>query len=155
MGIISEIALKHMKAMLSQAKINSVENTDEQALEVQSLYTDWESYPDGHKFKKDRDGNGTPDRVNHFGVLYKVIQDHTKQSTYNPKDATSLFTPIKKETETGTIDNPISWVSGMESEKGLYYKENDTIYLCIRSSGTGLYYSPSALIGTYFEVVTE
>lgn len=153
MGFISDGALKFLEAIIKQATINCSTNTDEQALEVQALYQNWKDYPDGYEFKADRDGKGNPDRVNYFGVLYKIIQDHTKQSTYNPKDATSLFTPIKKETETGTIDNPITWVSGMECEEGLYYIENDVIYLCTRSSGIGLYHSPSALIGTYFEVV--
>lgn len=153
MSNISEKALAFLSAIMKQATINCVNNTDEQALEVQALYQNWEDYPDGYEFKKDRDNTGVPDRVNHEDVLYKVIQDHTKQSLYNPKDATSLFTPIKKDAETGTIDNPISWVKGMESEEGLYYKENDITYLCTRSSGTGLYYSPSELIGTYFEVI--
>ena len=153
MGFITDNAIEFLKAILKQATINCAENSDEQALEVQSLYKEWESYPDGYEFKANRDGKSVPDRVNHKDVLYKVIQDHTKQSLYNPKDATSLFTPIKKDTETGTIDNPISWVTGMECEEGLYYIENDVVYLCTRSSGTGLYYSPSALIGTYFEVV--
>lgn len=152
MSNISEEALSYLSAIMKQATINCVNNTDEQALEVQALYQKWEDYPDGYEFKKDRDNTGVPDRVNHEDVLYKVIQDHAKQSTHNPKDATSLFTPIKKNTETGTIDNPISWVSGMECEKGLYYKENSIIYLCTRSSEIGLYYSPSELIGTYFEV---
>lgn len=151
--MLKEKSLIKLKSISKQAKINSVDNTDEQALEVQSLYPDWISFPDGHEFKKDRDGKGTPDRVNYFDVLYKVKQDHAKQSTWNPKDTTSLFTPIKKESETGTIDNPISWVSGMECEEGLYYVENDIIYLCTRSSGIGLYYSPSELVGTYFKLV--
>ncbi len=145
--------LEKLGAILKQAQINCSDNTDEQALAVQSLYPDWDSFPEGYEFKADRDGKGVPDRVNHEDVLYKVIQDHTKQSLYNPKDATSLFTPIKKDTETGTLENPISWVTGMECEEGLYYKENDVIYLCTRSSGQGLYYSPSELVGTYFEVV--
>lgn len=87
MGIISEIALKHMHAMLSQAKFNSVENTDEQALEVQSLYPEWASLTDGTTLK-------AGDRVNYEGLLYNVLQEHQKQATWNPVDAPSLFAQV-------------------------------------------------------------
>jgi len=87
MGIISEIALKHMHAMLSQAKFNSVDNTDEQALEVQSLYPEWASLADGTTLK-------AGDRVNYEGLLYNVLQEHQKQATWNPVDAPSLFAQV-------------------------------------------------------------
>jgi hypothetical protein len=143
---LEQKTLNRLAAMLTQAQINSEENTDEQALNVQALYKEWENIDEGTELAAGK-------RVNYLDVLYKVIQTHVKQSSYNPKDATSLFTPIKKETETGTIDNPIAWVQGMEAEEGLYYTENDILYLCTRSSGTGLYYNIVDLVGTYFEVV--
>lgn len=87
MGIISELALKHMDAMLSQAKINSVENTDEQALQVQSLYPEWDSLAEGTTLK-------VGERVNYLGVLYNVLQEHQKQATWNPVDAPSLFAKV-------------------------------------------------------------
>ena len=87
MGIISEIALKHMHAMLSQAKFNSVENTDEQALEVQSLYPEWASLADGTTLK-------VGERVNYEGLLYNVLQEHQKQEAWNPVDAPSLFAQV-------------------------------------------------------------
>lgn len=153
MGFITDNALKFLEAIIKQAEINCGSNSDEQALEVQVLYPDWESYPDGYEFKADRDGKGVPDRVNHEGVLYKVIQDHSKQSTWNPKESPSLFTPIHSG-EQGTIDNPIPWVIGMESEEGLYYIDEDIKYLCIESSGVGLYGQPKDL-SRYFTEVTE
>lgn len=87
MGIISEIALKHMDAMFSQAKINSVANTDEQALQVQSLYPEWDSLEEGITLK-------VGERVNYLGVLYNVLQEHQKQATWNPVDAPSLFAKV-------------------------------------------------------------
>ena len=153
MGFITDNAIEFLKAMLKQATINCVENSDEQALEVQSLYKEWESYPDGYEFKADRDGKGNPDRVNHLGVLYKVILDHKKQLTWNPKDSATLFMPISAENQ-GTIDNPIPWVLGMESEKDKYYIDEGIKYLCIESSGVGLYAQPKDL-ARYFEEVTE
>jgi len=87
MGIISEIALKHMEAMLSQAKFNSVDNTDEQALAVQTLYPEWASLADGTTLK-------VGDRVNYEGLLYNVLQEHQKQEAWNPVDAPSLFAQV-------------------------------------------------------------
>ena len=146
MSNISTEALELLTAMMRQAEISCETNTDEQAIEVQILYPKWDDIPDGTEMLVDK-------KVNYDEVLYKVIQKHNKQATYNPKDATSLFTPIKKDSETGTLDNPIAWVVGMESKEGLYYTENDKLYICIRDSGIGLYYEINALIGTYFEEV--
>ena len=64
---ITEKALKNMQAMMQQAKINSVSNTDEQALEVQSLYPDWET-----DFK-DGDTLEVGARVNYKEILYSYV----------------------------------------------------------------------------------
>ena len=87
MAIITQKTLDKMAAMLGQAKINSVNNTDEQALEVQSLYPEWEALAEGTTL-------AVGDRVNYQGFLYKVLQEHQKQSTWNPVDAPSLFAKV-------------------------------------------------------------
>ena len=87
MSNITKKALENMKAMMQQAKFNSVDNTDEQALEVQALYPDWSVLPEGYSLK-------AGDRVNYLGVLYNVLQSHQKQPAWNPVDAPSLFTKV-------------------------------------------------------------
>lgn len=87
MSNITEKALKNIQAMMRQAEINSADNTDEQALEVQVLYPDWSVLPEGYSLK-------VGDRVNYLGVLYNVLQTHQKQSTWNPVDAPSLFAKV-------------------------------------------------------------
>ena len=87
MAIITKNTLDKMAAMLGQAKINSVNNTDEQALEVQSLYPEWEALAEGTTLH-------VGDRVNYQGFLYNVLQEHQKQSTWNPVDAPSLFAKV-------------------------------------------------------------
>lgn len=87
MGFITNNAIEFLKAMLKQATINSVNNTDQQALEVQALYPNWEDLEDGTTLK-------VGDRVNYDGILYNVIQEHQKQSTWNPVDAPSLFAKV-------------------------------------------------------------
>ena len=88
MNNITKKALKNMQAMMRQAEINSKTNTDEQALEVQALYPDWE------KDFKEGDTLETGVRVNYREVLYKVLQTHQKQEVWNPEDAPSLFAKI-------------------------------------------------------------
>lgn len=87
MAIITKKTLDKMAAMLGQAKINSVSNTDEQALEVQSLYPEWETLAEGTMLH-------VGDRVNYQGFLYNVLQEHQKQATWNPVDAPSLFAKV-------------------------------------------------------------
>jgi len=79
--------LEKLGAILKQAEINSSNNTDEQALEVQSLYPEWLSLADGTTLK-------VGDRVNYKGLLYNVLQEHQKQETWNPVDAPSLFAQV-------------------------------------------------------------
>ena len=45
------------------------------------------------------------DRVQYDGVLYKVLQDHTSQSTWTPTDAPSLFAKVL----TSTTGEPQEW----------------------------------------------
>lgn len=87
MSNITDKALKSLRAIMRQAEINSESNTDEQALEVQALYPNWEDLEDGTTLKVGQ-------RVNYSDVLFNVIQEHQKQSTWNPVDAPSLFAKV-------------------------------------------------------------
>lgn len=87
MGHIEDRNIKRLAAMFSQARINSADNTDEQALEVQSLYPDWEELAEGTELK-------VGDRVNYKEDLYNVLMTHKKQKTWNPEDAPSLFAKV-------------------------------------------------------------
>ena len=144
---INEKALEKLAAMRKQAEINAEGNTDEQALKVSALYPDWEDVAEGATL-------AAGERYNYQGALYKVLTEHQKQATWSPDTAVSLFTPIPKPEESGTEDNPIAWVEGMESEEGKYYVSDGVKYLCIESSGIGLYGKPADL-ERYFQIVTE
>lgn len=140
-------ALDMIEAQSKQAKINAESNTNEQAYSVAALYDYWPDIPEGTMLAEGK-------IVLHSnGILYRVNegQGHQKQSTWAPDTAVSLFTPIPKEGEDGTFENPISWVQGMESEEGKYYISNGIKYLCIESSGIGLWGDPADL-ARYFQV---
>lgn len=70
--------------------------TDEQALKVTALYPLWEAaktYTVG-------------DRVRYAGNLYRCLQPHTAQETWNPADAPSLWAKVL----TSEIGEILPWV---------------------------------------------
>lgn len=56
--------------------------TDEQALQVPSLYQEWSGEGISYKINT---------RLRHGNILYKVLQDHTSQPDWTPTAAPSLF----------------------------------------------------------------
>jgi hypothetical protein len=89
MGILTDKALKKLYAIAEQAIINSVTNTDEQALKVAALYPEWGELPDGTLLEAGM-------RLNHNGVLYKVNdgQSHRKQADWTPDTAVAPFSKV-------------------------------------------------------------
>lgn len=87
MSNISDKALQLLNAIMKQAEISCESNTDEQALAVQVLYPNWEDIANGTTL-------AVGQRVNYLDVLYNVLQEHQKQSTWNPVDSPSLFAKV-------------------------------------------------------------
>ena len=94
-------------------------------------------------------------RFQHEDKLYRTEQPkYTFVEHYVPGavGTESLFSKVD-ETHAGTIEDPIPYEVNMEIYNGLYYKQNDVLYLCIRDSGQPLQHDLSALVGNYVEVV--
>ena len=85
--MITEKTIEKLKAMRRQAEINAAGNTNAQALEVSTLYADWETLEEGYSLV-------VGDRVTYNDVLYNVITAHNVQSTWNPVDSPSLFAKV-------------------------------------------------------------
>ena len=135
--------------------------SDEQAISVKELYPDFSTLI-GQAVK-------TGTRFVYNSILYKTIQDNLLiQSQYMPGQGTgALYVALEDSSHAGTIDDPIPLPdnvtsSGFEYEYGKYYSENGNIYLCKRGGIDNpesmygqkeiLYYYPSALVGSYFEL---
>lgn len=120
------------------------ELSDDDAKKVPALFPVWQT----------DEAYAVGDRVYYNGSLYKCVQAHTSQSTWNPKDATSLWANVSEESQEadGSREHPFAWESGMTSYNGKYYTEEGILYLCIRDSGNPLYFPISSLIGTYFQI---
>ncbi len=131
---------------LARITVNSTNLTDKQALSVKELFPAWkagETYQSGYKLQ-------------HENRLFKARQNVTSQEHQPPgsEGMGAIYEEIN-ETNSGAQNDPIPYdpVAGMELTEGLYYSQNDIVYLCIRSSGQPLYHNLSALVGHYVQVV--
>ena len=139
-------SIKRVDAIIGKVanRINDVQMTIEESLELVAYFPKWEEgkeMPIGYK-------------VFYDGSLFEVLQAHTSQADWKPRDAKSLFKVVQVESE-GSEDDIIQWEQGMVLEKGKFYIDNDVKYLCIRDSGNPLYYSLDVLVGNYVEIVNE
>lgn len=141
--------LKRAKEFRKMSMISADSLPDTQAAEVKTLYPVWK---EGEAVSVDARRYYPP-----TDMLYKCSQAHTTQADWTPDVVPAMWIVIDVE-HTGTIDDPIPAVSGMEYVKGKYYIEGDVIYLMNREGMVDgesivLYFLPSQLVGQYFEVI--
>lgn len=119
---------------------------DNTALKFMDMYPKWK---EGSTVKVDQ-------RYQYGERLYKVVQAHTTQADWTPDITPSLWAVIDV-THSGTLEDPIPAVYGMEYTLNLYYSEDGKIYQmtrCDETDGTQVLYAlPSALVGNYFTLV--
>lgn len=119
--------------------------TDADALQMKSIYPQWESLI-GKAVKKD-------EKMQYGGRLWKVIQAHTVQEQWKPGTGTeSLYTEVV-ESAAGTQGDPIPYNNNMELENGKYYSQGGVVYKCTRDTGQPVYNPLADLVGLYVEVV--
>ena len=90
--------------------------------------------------------------------LYRCQSPHVSQVGWEPENTPALWVAISAG-ESGTREDPIPAVRGMEYVYGCYYldPEDQKIYLCTRTGEAEggkvvLQYLPHDLIGHYFEI---
>ena len=129
---------------LAQAQV--AELSDDEAKKVPALFPLWS--PDSKAY-------AVGDRVWYQASLYKCVQAHTSQSTWNPKDAVSLWANVSEESQEadGSREHPFAWESGMTCYNGKYYIEDNILYICTRDSGGPVYNRIADLpAGLYFQI---
>ena len=122
-------------------QINGLTVDDNTALRMREFYPEWEKgqdYTEGYK-------------AQHGGKLWRCIQTHTSQISWEPENAASLWAEIC-ETHDGTIDDPIPYSGNMALESGKYYLQDYVIYRCTRGTINPVYNALADLVGLY---VTE
>lgn len=138
----------------TQAGLQEV--SDSLALEISTVYDLWAA---GIAYG----GEGRPGIVwralDGREQLYRCQSPHVSQAGWEPENAPSLWVAICAG-ESGTAEDPIPALRGMEYTYGCYYldPEDQKVYHCTRTGeaegGTiVLQYLPHELIGQYFELV--
>lgn len=100
---------------------------DETALEMPDLFKTWEEVLEAGKTVAENS------IINNGGTLYRVVaeggvlpQEHQPP---HGEGMLAVYRPIDT-AHTGTLEDPIPWVYGMDCTEGLYYSYNATVYLC-------------------------
>ena len=92
--------------------------------ELFPVWTAGETYPQGR-------------RIQHEGIVYEVVAaDGVTAEAHQPPDGEGLLAvyrplstdPETGETPTGTQDDPIPYIGGMDVEEGKYYSYNEKLY---------------------------
>ena len=139
------LSFSEVQEMLVRQQINTLEVDDKTALRMVAYYPAWKA---GTAY-------AVGDRVVYNGDLYKVLQAHTAQDTWQPGAGTeSLYTRIDEQHD-GTKYDPIPYEGNMALENGKYYTQSDVLYKCTRDTGNPVYNTLAELVGIYVEVVTE
>lgn len=132
------LTIEEVTSLLISQQINTLTVDDNTALRMKNYYPEWAtsvSYEPGFK-------------VQYKGKLWRAVQAHTSQDTWEPDNAASLWETIN-ETHTGAVDDPIPYDGNMSLEADKHYFQNGVIYLCIRDTGNPVYTPLSELIGIY------
>ena len=100
---------------------------DETALEMPDLFKTWEEVLAAGVTVAENS------IINDGGTLYRVVaaggvlpQEHQPP---HGEGMLAVYRPIDT-AHTGTLEDPIPWVYGMDCTEGLYYSYNATVYLC-------------------------
>lgn len=118
---------------------------DNTALRMKQFYPTFESIV-GQKVKQGF-------RFRHGDYLWATVKELTIQKHYPPGDGMeSLYTKVN-ETHDGTIDDAIPYSGNMALVNGLYYTQNDVIYLCTRDTGNPVYHPLAELVGLYVKEI--
>lgn len=149
--------------MMASARVAFLnELPDEEAKDIPLCFDSWSTFAEGYSFTEGQ-------RVEHEGGLWKCKKAHNKQASWYPGAEPTLWEQLDKENHDGTELDPIPvpdsvTTSGFTYIYGKYYLENGLTYLCKRGGipdeqaeamygqSETLYFAPSALVGTYFEV---
>lgn len=124
--MITRERARELRAVIEGA-VSAYDMEDSEALKVVELFPTWETLLAA--------GNALAENtiLNDGGVLYRVVQPGgvVPQEHQPPhgEGMLAVYRPIDK-THTGTVDDPIPFVYGMDTEKDKYYAYEGKTYLC-------------------------
>lgn len=132
-----------VSSMMLTQQINTLAVDDHTALRMRAFYPEWAAgtaYTAGHKVQQD-------DR------LWRCRQTHTAQPGWEPGEVgtESLWEQIN-EIHAGTLGDPIPYSGNMALTEGMYYLQDEEIYLCTRDTENPVTHPLAQLVGLYVEI---
>lgn len=135
------LSLVEVQEMMVRQQINTLTVDDNMALRMAEFYPAWtagQAYTETYK-------------VQHGGKLWRCLQAHTSQTSWEPSTATASLWEEVCESHDGTLDDPIPYDGNMALEAGLYYVQDGVIYHCTRDTINPVYNALADLKGIYVE----
>lgn len=136
------LTAEEVTALLIKQQINTLAVDDTTALRMVEFYPEWAAgvaYSVGYK-------------VQRSGKLWRCMQAHTAQTSWEPENAASLWEQIC-ETHDGSKYDPIPYDGNMALENGKFYTQNGVLYKCTRDTVNPVYNPLAELVGLYVETV--
>lgn len=124
--MITRERARELRAVIEGA-VSTYDMEDSEALKVVELFPTWETLLAA--------GNALAENtiLNDGGILYRVVQPGgvVPQEHQPPhgEGMLAVYRPIDQ-THAGTVDDPIPFVYGMDTEKDKYYSYEGKTYLC-------------------------
>ena len=124
--MITRERARELRAVIEGA-VSTYDMEDSEALKVVEIFPTWETLLAA--------GNALAENtiLNDGGVLYRVVQPGgvVPQEHQPPhgEGMLAVYRPIDQ-THDGTVDDPIPFVYGMDTEKDKYYSYEGKTYLC-------------------------
>lgn len=127
-GIISNTRISGQLSAAAKFYVQTATDVpDETAIEMPDLFKTWEEVLAAAETVAENS------IINDGGTLYRVVASGgvLPQANQPPhgEGMLAVYRPIDT-AHTGTMEDPIPWVYGMDCTEGLYYSYNATVYLC-------------------------
>lgn len=142
------MTVEEVNRMVISQQVNTLAVDDNTALRMLEFYPEWAE----DTAYTAAAGRQVGYKVNRNGKLWRLRQEHTAQTGWEPENAASLWEQIN-ETHSGTLDDPIPYEGNIALENGKYYFQNGVIYLCNRDTVNPVYQPLAELVGIYVEKV--
>ena len=144
------LSLGEVQELLVRAQVNTLSVDDQTAYRMREFYPEWQA---DTAYTAD-DGKPAGYKVSRNGRLWKLRQEHTSQTGWEPGAAgtESLWEEICEQHD-GTLYDPIPYSGNMALESGKYYSQDGVTYRCTRDTVNPVYQPLSELAGIYVEAV--
>lgn len=146
------MSIGEVQEMMVRQQINTLSVDDQMAYRMREFYPEWAA----DTAYTTANGRPVGYKVVHDGRLWKLRQEHTSQTGWEPgaTGTESLWTEIDEQHD-GSKYDPIPYSGNMELYAGMYYSQDGVTYRCTRATGQAVFNPLADLVGIYVEAVAD